>query len=321
MSADTNKSCEQPHCYPEDTNCKMGNRLSECPHYKRRANEGAEAPVVPGDGEGVPWTGSAFGLDDLAWLASRQRPLLYAPVGAHSVGKTTFLASLYIGLCRGILPAKHEFVGSFTFGGWEKLAAYVRHAPDGIGPGFPPHTPVTENRLPGWLHIGLRRADGLVRDVLFADTPGEWFSRWAIHAESEAAVGARWVARHADGFLFFVDSDGLAGPDRRNIVERTELLAERLSGVLRGRPVCIVWAKSDKDIRQQIRSDVETALQKAFPKANHFQTSVHSAPTDTEPTRPFWSPVEWLLLGELRVSPLVVAASVDATNPFLAFRG
>lgn len=321
MSADTTKSCSQPHCYPEDTGCQMGDRLHECPNFKRNTEEKSETPVALAGGEGVPWTGTAFGLDDLAWLASRQRPLLFAPIGAHKAGKTTFLASLYIGLCRGVLPAKHEFLGSFSFGGWEKLAAYIRHAPDGIGPGFPPHTPVTENRLPGWLHLGLRAVDGRVRDILMADTPGEWFSRWAVHAESEAAVGARWVARHADGFLFFVDSDGLVGPDRRNVVERTELLAERLSGVLEGRPVAIVWAKSDKEIRTQIRNDVETALKKALPNAENFETSVYSAPNNSEPTRPFWNPIEWLLLRDSPACPLPIAPPVDATNSFLAFRG
>ena len=321
MSADTTKSCGQPHCYPKDTGCQMGNRPDECPHFKRNADEKTETPVEPSGGKGVPWNGDAFGLDDIAWLASRQRPLLYAPIGAHNTGKTTFLASLYIGLCRGVFPAEHGFIGSFTFGGWEKLAAFVRYAPDGIGPGFPPHTPVTESRLPGWLHFGFRGTDGCVRDVLMADTPGEWFSRWAVHAESEGAAGARWVARHADGFLFFVDSDGLVGPDRRNVVEKTELLAERLSGVLAGRPVGIVWAKSDKEIQPQIRSDVETALKKALPNAENFQTSVHSAPTITEPTRPFWNPIEWLLQKEPVVCPLPIAAPIDPTNSFLAFRG
>lgn len=321
MSADTNRSCDQLHCYPEATGCQMGERPWECPHFNRNELEKTESPSVLSGGEGVPWTGSAFGLDDMAWLASRQRPLLFAPIGAHKAGKTTFLASLYIGLCRGVLPAKHEFIGSFTFGGWEKLAAYVRHAPDGIGPGFPPHTPVTENRLPGWLHFGFRANDGRARDILLADTPGEWFSRWAMHAESDGAVGARWIARHADGFLFFVDSDGLVGPDRRNIVEKTELLAERLSGLLAERPVCIVWAKCDKEIRPQIRSDVEAALNKAFPLAESFQTSVYSAPSASEPTRPFWNPIEWILLRESPVYPLPIAAPIDATNSFLAFRG
>jgi len=93
MSADTTKACAQPHCYPKDTGCQMGNRPDECPHFKRNADEKTETRVEPSGGEGVPWTGDAFGLDDMAWLASRQRPLLYAPIGAHNTGKTTFLAA------------------------------------------------------------------------------------------------------------------------------------------------------------------------------------------------------------------------------------
>jgi hypothetical protein len=299
----------------------MGDRLNECPYFKAHIEHKKEPLPAIAVGDGVPWTSSAFGLDDMAWLASRQRPLLYAPIGAHNVGKTTYLASLYIGLCRGLLPAKHQFVGSFTLGGWEKLAAYVRYAPSGIGPGFPPHTPVTETRLPGWLHIGLRSADGRVRDILLADTPGEWFSRWAVNGEAEGALGARWVARHADAFLFFVDSAGLNGPDRRNVVEKTALLADRLAGTLAGRPVLIVWAKADQDVRPQIRSDVETALKKAFPEAMTFQTSVHRSLADSEPTRPFWNPIEFLLLQELQACSLPVAPPVDVTNSFLSFRG
>ena len=299
----------------------MGHELNECPHLKQNEDEKVKKPKVRIDGSGVPWTGSAFGLDDMAWMASRQRPLLYAPIGAHNAGKTTFLASLYIGLCRGILPAKHNFMGSFTLGGWEKLAAFVRYAPDGIGPGFPPHTPVTESRLPGWLHVGLRAMDGRVHDILLADTPGEWFSRWAVHANGDGVAGGRWIARHADGFLFFIDSAGLAGPDRRNVIENTERLAERLAGVLEGRPVAIVWSKSDQEIRPKIRIDMETALKKALPQAKTFQTSVLVTPTDTEPTRPFWNPIEWLLLQEPSVSPLPASAPTDKTNSFLAFRG
>ena len=220
-----------------------------------------------------------------------------------------------------MLPAEHRFTGSFTFGGWEKLAAYVRHAPDGIGPGFPPHTPVTENRLPGWLHLGFRSAKGEVRDVLLADTPGEWFSRWAMRPDDDGASGARWVAHHADGFLFFVDSAGLVGPDRRIVAEKMEFLAQRLAGVLAGRPVVIVWAKADQEVRAALRSDVEASLDSAFPGATIFQTSVHSGPDNEEPTRPFWNPIERLLLREAPVSPLEIAAPVNPVDAFLAFRG
>lgn len=318
-TADTT-TCSHPRCHP-DSGCAKGERVHECSHFLKNKDEETAVPTGACDGEGVPWTGSAFGLDDITWLASRQRPLLFAPIGAHNAGKSTYLASLYIGLCRGVLPAQHRFTGSFTYGGWEKLAAYVRHAPHGIGPGFPPHTPVTENRLPGWLHLGFRSASGEVRDVLLADTPGEWFSRWAMRPVDDGASGARWISRHADGFLFFVDSAGLVGPDRRIVADKMEFLAQRLAGILAGRPVVIVWAKADQEVRGELRSDVEASLDNAFPGAMVFQTSVYSGPDNEEPTRPFWNPIEWLLLREVPVSPLEIPSPLNPADAFLAFRG
>lgn len=310
--------CDHVHCYP-DSGCALGNELHECKHLRRSAAE-RSTPVEPLTGDGLPWTGSALGTDDLAWMAQRQRPWLCAPVGAHNAGKTTYLAALYIGICRGLLPAEHQFVGSFTLGGWEKLAAHLRHAPDGFGPGFPPHTPVTEARKPGWLHLGLRDARNGLKDILLADAPGEWFSRWAIRPDDDQATGARWVVAHADGFLFFVDSLGLVGPDRRAMAENTELLAQRLAATLQGRPVAIVWAKSDQEVAPALREDVKAALARAFPGAPMFSTSVHDTPPG-EATRPFWRPLEWHLLRESVPGPLALSPTVDPTDSFLSFRG
>lgn len=220
-----------------------------------------------------------------------------------------------------MLPAKHQFVGSFTFGGWEKLAAYIRHAPDGLGPGFPPHTPVTENRLPGWLHIGLRDPLGEVRDILLADAPGEWYSRWSIRPDDDVAEGARWVARHADGFLFFVDSAGLAGADRRVVAIQTELFAQRLATVRAGRPVAVIWANSDQEIQPALRTDLEVALKSALPDSAVFQTSVHTPQTNSEPTRAFWNTLEWFLLQGHPISPLRAINTTAPEDPFLAYRG
>lgn len=321
MSADEDLKCSEAHCHP-DAGCKLGEALESCPHFQELVKEDSDTPIKLPDGNGVPWTGSALGIDDIAWLASRERPLLLAPIGNHNVGKTTFLSALYIGLCRGILPADHKFAGSYTFGGWEKLAAFIRHAPDGLGPCFPPHTPVTSNRSPGWLHLGLKGPNDQLKDVLIADAPGEWFSRWALHPNGEGTDGARWIAKHADGFLFFVDSDALAGNDRRNIAEHTETLAKRIASVVNSRPVAVVWSKNDIDVPLQLRTDVEQALKNALPNAVTFPISVHSDPTIIEPTVAFWKPVEWLLANQQKsIHPLTVPETIDSADPFLAYRG
>ena len=314
--------CGQKHCHP-DTGCALGEALSDCPHYANSKTEESEVVTSPStDGLGVPWTGSEFGLDDIAWVASRQRPMLLVPVGAHNAGKTTFLASLYIGLLRGAKPEGWELLGSYSLGGWEKLASYLRHAPDGIGPGFPPHTPVTDKRTPGWLHLGFRDTEENVRDLLLADAPGEWFSRWAIDENDSAAEGARWATSRGDVFLFFVDSAGLASPDRRNVAEQLELLANRLSGVLIERPMAVVWTKSDKKVPQTLREDVESALNNAFPDSTHFQTTVFNSGNDCEPTQQFWDVLDWCVSHDGQMNcQLAPLPTVDPTDPFLSFRG
>ena len=322
MNTKPRLECEQIHCHP-DTGCALGEMLSDCPHYASSNTEGSETVVSPSvDGLGVPWSGSEFGLDDIAWVASRQRPTLLVPVGAHNAGKTTFLASLYIGLLRGAKPEGWELLGSYSLGGWEKLASYLRHAPDGIGPGFPPHTPVTDKRTPGWLHLGFRNTEEQVRDLLLADAPGEWFSQWAIDVNDSTAEGARWAANRGDVFLFFVDSDGLASSDRRNVAEQLELLANRMSGVLDNRPLAVVWAKSDKEIPQTLREDVELALNNAFPDSKHFQTTVFNSGNDSEPTQQFWDVLDWCVShGGPTSRKLPPLASVNPADPFLSFRG
>jgi len=322
LNTQTTLECGQVHCHP-DTGCALGEIPVECPHYASSKTEDSETLSMPSaEGLGVPWSGSEFGIDDIAWVASRQRPTLLVPVGAHKAGKTTFLASLYIGLLRGAKPEGWEQLGSYTLGGWEKLASYLRHTPDGIGPGFPPHTPVTDRRTPGWLHLGFRNTETNVRDLLLADAPGEWFSRWAVDENDSTAEGARWAANRGDVFLLFVDSEGLTSPDRRNVAEQLELLANRLSGVLDDRPLAVVWAKSDKEIPQTLREDVELALSNALPGSKHFQTTVFNSGNDSDPTQQFWDVLDWCVShsGPMnrQLSPL---ASVNPADPFLSFRG
>lgn len=319
MSDPALPSCPYPRCYP-DSGCALGEKLEECPRLKGGAggvSTGAASPAIKGDS--LPWTGSSMGTDDIAWLATRARPLLIAPIGAHNAGKTTFLASLYIGLFRGQLPMRHQLAGSYTLGGWEKLAAYLRHAPDGVGPAFPPHTPVTESRMPGWLHMGFRGPNG-VKDVLLADAPGEWFTRWAVKPDDEGAAGARWIAARADTFLFFVDSAGLVGPERRTVAGNLEQLARRLAVVLAGRPVGVVWAKADQEVPPRLRQELEGTLRDAFPTAEVFETSVYAL-TDVEPSRPFWRTLEWVLNRVSETVPLAPAPPLNPRDPFLAFRG
>jgi hypothetical protein len=171
------------------------------------------------------------------------------------------------------------------------------------------------------LHVGLRRANDEIIDLLLADAPGEWFSRWSIRPHGDGTDGARWVIEHSDSFLLFVDSAALSGPDRRVVANQTELLARRLASSLAGRPVAVVWAKSDAEVPPTIKRDLETALNSALPEGRIFRTSVYPMPDASEPTRSFWNTIEYFLGWEITPVPLPVVAPVVATDPFLAYRG
>ncbi len=268
-----------------------------------------------------PWTGGVFGLDDLEWLAARGRPRIFAPVGPHNAGKTTFLAATYLGLCHGSEFEQHKFAGSFTLGGWENLAGYMRYAPEGIGPQFPPHTANTAQRIPGLLHFALRRADGLLVDAVLADAPGEWFNKWATHVAHEDAEGARWTAKHADGFMFFVDSEELAGANRGAARDDLFKLAQRLAEHRAERPVAIVWSKSDLTVRPAIREQVDARLKQLFPDGRIFSVTVRQPGPASDAAQRYFDVMSWLLNYRVTQRSLSSLPARREDNPFLAYRG
>lgn len=322
MSASPKPACSHPHCHVPSGMCAYGEQdyRATCKFFGKNgaASAGTAAPEPVTE---FPWTGSVFGLDDLEWLAARSRPLVLAPVGPHNAGKTTFLAATYLGLCHGARVEQHRFAGSFTFGGWENLAGYMRYAPEGIGPQFPPHTANTAQRVPGLLHVALRRTDGRLVDALLADAPGEWFNKWATNVAHEDAEGARWTAEHADGFLFFVDSEELAGANRGAARDDLFKLAQRLAEHRDGRPVAVVWSKADVTVRPAIREQVEARLKQLFPDACAFPVTVRQPGPASDAARQYLDVVSWLLNYRSERLPFASLPVRRADNPFLAYRG
>lgn len=320
MKADASSQCNSPHCYVPELPCERGelDYRKDCLYFTSlehtAVSAGAEEQITE-----FPWTGNTFGLDELAWLAARGRPRIFAPVGAYNAGKTTFLIALYLGLCRGFSIASHPFAGSYTLGGWENLAHYLRYPPKGIGPGFPPHTPVAAKVAPGLLHFALRQ-QGQLSDVLLTDAPGEWFTNWSVNALHQEAEGARWIEKHADGLLVFVDCEALAGPDRGLARDDLFKLAQRLSGCIQKRPIAVIWSKSDIEITPVMKEQVELRLKQLFPNARHFVTSVKRSSPDTDTTTPFFNVLLWLLSQLDPFSDVPQLSVIHSDDPFLAVR-
>ncbi len=322
MNDEQKRLCGHPRCYLPDTPCFLGEE-SFPPDCKYFAKSGDSEVVLPAT-ESVrefPWTGNTFGLDDVQWLAAWGHPRVFVPVGAYNAGKTTFLVALYLALMRGASPQGFEFAGSFTFGGWENLAAFMRYKPEGIGPTFPPHTVISAKGAPGLLHLAFQNSAGALTDALLADGMGEWFSRWAINELDSDAEGARWSARKADAFLFFVDCDALSGPERGSARDSLFKLALRLSHHLAERPIAVVWTKSDMKVPDAMRKQVLERLEKCFPGAPSFDVSAIALASEGEPAQAFVNVLTWLIKTSRPTCRLPLLSTLNPTDPFLAYRG
>ena len=151
----------------------------------------------------------------------------------------------------------------------------------------------------------------MVRDLLFTDAPGEWFTRWLTNEAADNAEGARWIADNATHFIYVVDREGLAGPNVGPVRHNTLALARRLSEHRRGRPVIAVWTKSDKPCDDGVEAVVRTRLTELFGEHQSLNLSVQD-PACVK-----------LLEMLLRDAPAVARPKTRATpaSAFLAYEG
>ncbi|CAL9437972.1 hypothetical protein SUDANB9_02177 [Streptomyces sp. enrichment culture] len=265
--------CPQQSCFVPDTGCALGHvDLSACPVFHGSGKD-TSVPEVTGDVL-LPWSGSALGLADLAFVAGRARPRIIATIGPQNAGKTTMLGAWYLLLGRGAAELRAgQFAGSFSLAGWEAVAESLRWAP-GQAPGFPPHTASRSGRAPGLLHLSFRAGQKRPVDYLFTDAPGEWFQKWAINKDGPEAAGARWIAEHADVFLLVADREALSGASMGSARSALQLLAARVADERQSRPVALVWTKSDVSIAPAMEESVRQSVFGPMPEAEEFSVSV-----------------------------------------------
>ena len=244
----------------------------------------------------MPWSGSVLGLTDLSFVAGRGKPLVLAIMGPHNAGKTTLLGAWYLLLGRGYRPEKElRFSGSCSLAGWEVLANPLRWEPGSIPPAFPPHTSSTSARIPGLVHLAFKQDHDRRTDYVMTDAPGEWFRKWAVKRDDPDANGARWAAEHADAFLLAADREALAGSEKGATRTSIQLLARRLADELRGRPVALVWTKSDISIPNETEEAVRNAVFRVIPNAVEFSVSIMTKPDGTDYAQEFLDLLSWAL--------------------------
>jgi hypothetical protein len=273
------RQCSHPGCLaPDELGCQVGeSSLQQCKFWlsSRDAQEQAAA-AEPDDGARLPWTGNAMGAGAIGFLSGATRTRLVGVFGVAGSGKTSLLGAWYLLIGRGIGPKGISFAGSLTLEGWENIAGNLRWT-GAHGPSFPPHTSSGSGRHPGLLHLDLQVEDGR-HDLLFADAPGEWFSRWSVRREGQDAVGAAWVSGAADVLLVIADSEELAGQRLGTARASLQSLLRRVGAERRGRPVALVWTKCDVQVDEQMRTAVKNAADLALGTYETFSVSMHAAP-------------------------------------------
>lgn len=268
--------CPHPKCSADDNiTCSLGHiKLEQCPEWRKVVKTPATAQPAS-DELALPWSGSAMGESDLNFVSGRGKPITVGIVGPESSGKTTVLGAFYLLLGRGNLTSDENlFSSSYTLAGWEAVANNLRWKP-GQAPHFPPHTPSRAARAPGMLHLAFRRQDGMLRDLLFADAPGEWFKNWAVNQQAADAEGARWIARHADVTLLIADRQALAGPRMGTARNEFQLLAQRAVTEAQGRRLALVWTKGDVEVAPAMEAQIRKASGSVESNVPEFTVSVY----------------------------------------------
>lgn len=288
-------ACPNSHCFAaQGAGCAQGHMsLTNCPTWTSAAPAATEVVTTQGDDIALPWSGEAMGIYDLGFVSGRAKPITVGIVGPESAGKTTILGAWYLLLGRGTLIDVDQFACSYTLNGWEAVASSLRWEP-GHKPSFPPHTSSRGARAKGLLHLGFRHQNGLLRDYVFADAPGEWFSKWAVNANSDDAEGARWIAQHSDVSLLVADRQALSGSRMGSARSAFQILAKRVAVERRGRPTALVWTKADVPIDAAMEAAIRLAITKEIPDAAEFSVGVF-ATNGIEPIASFQKLFQWVL--------------------------
>lgn len=312
------RRCTHEYCFA-DTTCALGHLSHiDCEYWKEQSasNDGTEpATRVELPTSDVPWNGYSLGMSDLAILNGRGQPLIIGLVGPENSGKTSLLAFVYLWFLGHGKIGDWSFAGSWTLGGWESVVQHCRWTGE-PPPSFPPHTSST-GRHPGMLHVTLRHSvSGMMRDVMFTDAPGEWFTRWSRAPHEATAVGARWVIDRSSVLLLLVDSAALADSEKLPQTRRaTRDIIERVGAERARYPLIVVWTKDDIAVQDLTRDGLNRACSEFLPGADHWRTTVNMPGT-----------IEQCIIRAIRVAQdakllVDVVEPCQSSDPFLAFRG
>ena len=163
--------------------------------------------------EGLVFAESTYRYDalrdaDVNGLSSVRRPTLVTLFGISECGKTTFVGSLFVILCRRPQLLKSTFVDSDTLTGFQRRV-HTRYLSE---KGLSEH-PRTQRRTGSILNVVLGDEHGEnQRMVVFSDLSGEIYND---AASKDDVVLQQTAVKYADKLVIFVDTEKLL-PTKNN---------------------------------------------------------------------------------------------------------
>ena len=254
-------------------------------------------PTVESSAERSPLFASdaALSFEEARSVTGRRGATLVLLMGEVGAGKTTLLVELWSLLLMHGSICSHSLAGSRTALALEerayhsRLEARIRTAT----------TIRTHEANEGFLHLRIRRPDGSLRELLFADVTGEHFRR--IREGTPLLDELPWAGR-LDRFLVIVDGKGFATPGEREVIltrVRRQIYALRNSQAVNTTArVAIALTKLDKlseDHREKY-SEEEKSLLSEIRKIDEQATALRIAarPPDGTLTVGMDSLVQWV---------------------------
>jgi hypothetical protein len=308
------KRCPDKRCNAPTVTCRLGEEfVTDCSVWCSGKGNGTSTPADANIDTRLirlPWSGAALGTTDLPFVTGRGEPKIVAVIGPHNAGKTTLLGLFYQQIGRSGRLGTARFAGSYSLEGWEAIAHALRWEA-GV-PRFPPHTSSGAGRAPGLLHMAMRDDDERVSDILYADSPGEWFQRWAVDPAAGDAEGAAWLIERASTLLIVADCEALAGEKRGQARSDIIQLVRRVAASRDRRSAALVWTKADVDVPPMIREAVTRAVKLVLPDFAEFETSVvpfEREGTVIDPSASVRAVLEWT------IAPLARGFSVKPPPP------
>ena len=220
--------CKQVGCTAStDGKCLEGLDIKSCPHCSIIEEQNIDETIV----NTIPQSntiisneelfidvhsGDVMDLNETIVVTSSSLTRLLILAGLPDYGKTTLLASLFELFQRNKSFANYCFSGSRTLIGFEKICHLSRIASERETA----DTYRTTNIVPKFLHISVKKEDTDV-NILFTDISGEYFRDY-LSVSSEECKRFE-VAKRADHFVLFIDSDLLSNINERQNAKTSSL--------------------------------------------------------------------------------------------------